>query len=152
VQFGNVQYNCVIDNCLNVKWHIDKTRKIFTTRRRTYAKETFDEGSCITILGQKPIAEKLGSLIEDLEEIAFQENPKEIFNASVAIIQAAAVLSNGHIGFNCSGIRNSRNDPGIEVYDARENADISGVMPNVIKSTSQGSGSVCDMRMKKGSG
>ena len=146
---GDEQFDCVVDNCLDNQWQAGKTRKSFKTRHRTYRNDSFEDGSWISFLGQKNLAEQQGSLCDNLTQVARREDPKAIFDASVAIIRAAAVKSNGSIGYNCSGIRISRNDPYIQALDDRDETIWDTVMPNIIISTSRISASTTNMRGRK---
>lgn len=143
---GDVQFDCVIDNYLDTFCRAGPTRPSFTTRHRTYEDEEFEDGSKIFILGQEYLGGKLEHFCEQLSKVARREDPKEIFETSVAIIRAAAPDSNGRVGYNCSGVRISRNDPGIQVFDDRDESIWDTVMPNTILSTSRISASTMNMR------
>ena len=50
------------------------------------------------------------------------------------------------MGWNCSGVRITRNDPGIEAFDDRDTTKYDMVMPNCIQSTSKFSGYVANIK------
>ena len=145
----DIQFDCVIDNYLDTFCRAGPTRPSFTTRHRTYEDEEFEDGSKIFILGNEYLGGKLEHFCEQLSKVARREDPKEIFETSVEIIRAAAPDSNGRVGYNCSGVRISRNDPGIQVFDARDESIWDTVMPNTVLSTSRISLSTMNMRGRK---
>lgn len=148
---GSEQFGCVIDNCLEKAWTwSSEARTSFKVRVRNYSNAKFEDGSYISFLGNERLAMRQRALIKVLELHARNEEPKNIFNASVNIIRAVAELSDGTVGINCSGIRMSRNDPGIEIYDDRDTQIFDFVMPNCIQSTSRISVSVTNMKGHKG--
>lgn len=134
---GNSQFNCIIDNYLDTYYRSSSTRPQFKTRHKIYANEISNDRTNIFVIGREYLKEKNVDLCIDLEEISKQENPKEIFRSSVKIIRAAAIDNDGRVGMNCSGVRISRNDPGIEAFDDRNQSVWDVVMPNIIFSTSK---------------
>ena len=148
---GQEQFNYVIDNCLEKAWTWSgKARDSFKARYRNYGKAKFKDGSYIVFLGNERLGLKQRALRRCLELYARNEEPEKIFGASVKIIRAASSQSKGTIGMNCSGVRISRNDPGIQIFNDRSDKlyyDV--VMPNIITSTSKISCSVTDMKGKK---
>jgi hypothetical protein len=131
-EYGDVQYNGVIDNCIDKYWTwAPKARPKFTMRYKHFGNFKFKDGFTIAYLGNDRLGLKQRALIRVLEKYAKEENPRKIFESSVNIIRAAAAVSDGTIGYNCSGTRNSRDDPGMEVFDSRNNVK-HGVMPNTI--------------------
>jgi len=146
---GDVQFHCVIDNYLDNYSRTGPTRPYFKTRYKLYEDRMFEDGSKIIIIGQEFISENKDHLFEGLFEVSRRENPKEIFETSVKIIRTAAVNSNGYVGFNCSGVRISRSDHGIQVFDDRDQSVWDVVMPNTTYSTSQISLSTKNMRGRK---
>jgi hypothetical protein len=128
---GASQFNCVIDNYLDISCRSNPTRPQFKTRHKIYGNE---------------ISKNRSSLFDELVKISKKEKPKEIFQTSVKIIRAAAINSNGRVGMNCSGVRISRNDPGIEAFDDRDQSIWNVVMPNTVLSTSKVSGTTSNMR------
>ena len=78
------------------------------------------------------------------------EMPKKVFETSVKIIRAVQPQSNGTVGYNCSGIRITKNGPGIEVYDDREYTEWEVVMPNCVRSFPDISVTVSNMKGKRG--
>ena len=146
---GDVQFDCVIDNYLNTFCSAGETRPSFTTRYKTYEEEKFEDGSQIFFIGKEFLGEKFDGFCEQLTDVAKREDPKEIFETSVTIIREASKKSNGRVGNNCSGVRISRNDPGIQVFDKRDESVWDTVMPNTILSTSRVSGSTTNMRGRK---
>jgi hypothetical protein len=145
----DIQFDCVIDNYLDTFWRAGPTRSSFTTRHKTYEDEKFEDGSKISIIGKEYLEGKLDHLCEQLLKVARHEDPKGIFETSVEIIRAAAPDSNGCVGYNCSGVRISRNDPGIQVFDDRDESVWDTVMPNTVLSTSRISASTRNMRGRK---
>ena len=135
---GPEQFNCVIDNCLEKAWTwSSEARTSFKTRIRNYGKAKFEDGSYTAFLGNERLGMKQRALRKLLTLNALEEEPKKIFDTSVKIIRAAATQSKGSIGVNCSGIRISRDDPGIEAYDDRNTELYDVVMPNCIVSKSR---------------
>jgi len=121
-QFGDIQYIGVVDNCIDKYWTwAPKARPQFTFRYRHFGNYKFKDGSSITFLSNSRLGLKQRPLLRVLEKNAKEQNPRKIFDCSVEIIRAAAAMSDGTIGYNCSGIRNSRDDPGIEDFDSRIN-------------------------------
>lgn len=142
---GLEQFNCIIDNYLEKAWS-NEARPSFKTRIRNYGKAKFEDGSYIAFLGNERLGMKQGTLLNLLTLNALDEEPKEVFNTSVKIIRAAAAQSNGSIGVNCSGIRISRSDPRIEVYDDRNTGTYDLVMPNFIVSKSGISSAITNLK------
>jgi hypothetical protein len=131
-EYGDVQYNGVIDNCIDKYWTwSSKARPKFTMRYKHFGNFKFKDGFAIAYLGNDRLGLKQRALIRVLEKYAKEENPRKMFECTFDIIRAAAAESNGTIGYNCSGTRNSRDDPGLEVFDCRINVK-HGVMPNTI--------------------
>lgn len=144
---GPEQFNCVIDNCLEKAWRwSSEARPSFKTRVRNYAKAKFEDGSYVAFLGNERLGMKQRALRKLLALNALDEEPKKIFDTSVKIIRAAAAQSKGSIGVNCSGIRISRSDPGIEAYDDRNTEIYDMVMPNFIISKSRISSSITNVK------
>jgi len=100
-------------------------------RYKHFGNFKFKDGFTIAYLGNDRLGLKQRALIRVLEKYAKEENSRKMFECSVDIIRAAAAVSNGTIGYNCSGTRNSRDDPGMEAFDSRNNVK-HGVMPNTI--------------------
>lgn len=146
---GEIQFDCIIDNYLNTYCCTSETRPAFTTRHKTYEEEKFEDGSQIFFIGKEFLGDKFDSFCRQLTDVARREDPKEIFKTSVTIIREAAKKSNGRVGYNCSGVRISRNDPGIQVFDKRDESIWDTVMPNTILSTSRISASTTNMRGRK---
>jgi len=144
---GSEQSICVIDNCLEKAWRwSNEARPSFKTRVRNYATANFEDGSYTAFLGNERLGMKQRALRKLLTLNALEEEPKKIFDTSVKIIRAAATQSRGSIGVNCSGIRISRDDPGIEAYDDRNTKIYDIVMPNSIISKSRISSSVTNIK------
>jgi len=102
-------------------------------------KSTSRKGYTTIYLGSgKRSAEKQEDLIKQLKICAKKNVPKNIFDTSVQVIKRVAPMSRGSVGTNCSGVRISIHDPGIEAYDHRENVTRDSVMPNVVVSQSSG--------------
>lgn len=146
---GEVQFDCVIDNYLDKYCCAGSTRPTFTTRHRTYEMEKFEDGSLLFFIGKAFLGDKFNSFCDQLTEVARSENPKEIFETCVTIIREAAKNNKDCVGHNCSGARISRNDPGIEVFNDRDETVWDTVMPNTILSTSRISASTMNMRGRK---
>jgi len=142
----HTQFNCVIHNYMDHHCNVVETRDSFTTHIKTYEDEPFDDGSCIFFLGQRAIAIHDTTSCAHLNDVAATNDAKAIFDSSVALVRAAAVKSPSSIGTNCSGLRLTRDDPGIQVFDDRPGALWDTVMPNVVKSTSTMSAVVRNMR------
>lgn len=148
-EYGEVQYCCVIDNYIDKWWTwTPKARSKFTMRVKHYGNAKFEDGSYIAFLGNDRLGLKQRALLKVLESYARKEDPQKIFESSVSVIRAAASMSNGSIGYNCSGIRNSKGDQGIQAFDSRETAEYDTIMPNTIISTSNISGYVANMKGK----
>jgi hypothetical protein len=148
-EYGEVQYSCVIDNCLDKWWTwTSKARSKFTMRVKHFGGAKFEDGCYIAFLGNDRFGLRQRVQLRILESYAREENPKKIFESSVNVIRAAALISNGSIGYNCSGVRNSKGDPAIESFDDRDTTEYDIVMPNVIKSTSKISGFVANIKGK----
>ena len=144
---GCEQFNCVIDNCLEKAWMwSSEARTSFKARVRNYGKVRFEDGSYIAFLGNERLGMKQRALRKLLRLNALDEEPRNIFDTSVEIIRAAAAHSKGTIGVNCSGIRISRGDPGIEVYDERNTEIYDTIMPNCIFSRSKMSFSTMNLK------
>ncbi len=148
---NNQQFTCVIDNCLENYWlWSEKAKETFTTRIRNHSeKDKFRDGYITQVLGDERLALKQRSFLKLLGIYARNNNPRKIFGTSVRIIRAAATLSNGTIGTNCSGIRMTKNEPGIEVYNDRRTDAWELVMPNSITSRTSMSVMVADIKGKK---
>jgi hypothetical protein len=142
----NTQFNCVIENYMNHKCEVLQARESFTTWIKTYDADPFDAGSYVFFLGQRDAAMRQTSACAHLNKIALTGDPKRIFKSSVALIRAAAKDSPSSIGGNCSGLRLTGGDPGIEVFDDRPGTKWDVVMPNVVKSTSGISCTVSNIR------
>jgi hypothetical protein len=143
---GVSQFNCVIDNYLDTSCLSSTIRPQFKTRHKIYGNEISKNRSSIFVIGREFLNEKKADLFDELVKISKKEKPKEIFQASVKIIRAAAINSNGRVGMNCSGVRISRNDPGIEAFDDRDQSVWDVVMPNTVLSTSKVSVTTSNMR------
>jgi hypothetical protein len=141
----HTQFNCVIHNYMDRHCNPVPTRRSFTTHIRTYENERFDEGSSIFLLGQRAIALQDKDACARLNDAAATNDPKAVFDSSVALIRAAALKSPSSVGTKCSGLRLTRGDPGIQVFDDRPGAAWDTVMPNVVNSTSTISVAVRDM-------
>jgi len=140
----------VIDNCLEKAWTwSSEARTSFTVRVRKYGKAKFEDGSYVGFLGDERLGMKQRALLRLLELNARNEDPKKIFDTCVKIIQAAAAQSKGTVGINCSGIRISRDDPGIEAHDDRDNQIYDVIMPNCIVSKSRLSFSSTNFKGRK---
>jgi len=151
-------FGFIIDNCIEKYWMppfykwAGVARNSFRTAYKNYTKEKFRNGYSIAFLGNERLAIKQIKLRKQLGDYARKEDIKNIFQTSVNLIRAVSKESNGSVGKNCSGIRISKNDPGIQAFDDR---DVKGydVMPDVIRSTSKISGYVGNFRMiNKGEG
>lgn len=148
-EYGEIQYGCVIDNCLDKWWTwAPSARSKFTMRIKHYGDTKFEDGCYIAFLGNDRLGLKQRPQLKVLESYAREEIPRKIFEASVNVIRTAASMSNGSIGYNCSGVRNSKGDPAIESFDDRDTTVYDVVMPNIIKSTSKISMSVTNMKGK----
>jgi len=146
---GDIQFSCVIDNYLYQSCRAGPFRSTFIRRCRTYQKDEFGDGSCIFIIGREYLGDKFNEHVDKLSNVARHDDPKKIFQTSVSIIRAAAANSSGQVGYNCSGVRISRNDPHTEVYDDRDESVFNSVMPNIVVSTSRVSMSTRNMRGKQ---
>ena len=132
MEHGEVQYWCCIENCLDRYWTwAPKARPKFTMHFKHFGGYKFKDGFTIAYLGNDRLGLKQRAQLRVLGKYAKEENPKRIFECSVDIIRAASTVSNGTIGQNCSGTRNSKGDPGLEVFDSRNNVKFD-VMPNSI--------------------
>lgn len=138
-EYGDVQYRCIIENCLEDPWVWSaKARPKFSLRETHYGDAKFRDGSYHQFLGQEQLGIKQVSLRNLLAEHARENDPKKIFKTSVKIIRAASSESSGSIGINCSGVRMSKGDSGIEILNDRDTSKYDIVMPNSVTSISKG--------------
>lgn len=134
------QFIRVIDNYLNE--HLQETNNIkqeFTSYSANYSKYILRKGFTNFYLGSgKGPALKQKALVKKLGFYARNNEPRKIFDTSVQIINEVAPISGGTVGTNCSGVRMSLNDPGIEAYNYRKGVTWDDVMPNTVTSKSEG--------------
>lgn len=134
------QFIRVIDNYLNE--HLQETKNIkqeFTSYSANYSKYILRKGFATFYLGSgKGPALKQKALVKKLGFYARNNEPRKIFDTSVQIINEVAPISGGTVGTNCSGVRMSLNDPGIEAYNHRKDVTWDDVMPNTVTSKSEG--------------
>jgi hypothetical protein len=150
-EYGPVQYSCLIDNCLSNKFNwLNKASSSFRMRHKFFIQNAFERGCQIFFLGNDLLARRQRALIRLLKKHAKMEETKKMFETSVRIIRAVQPQSNGTVGYNCSGIRITKDDPGIEVYDDREYTEWEVVMPNCVRSFPDISVTVSNMKGKKG--
>ena len=150
-EYGPTQYSCFIDNCLDDRFSwLNEARSRFRMRHKFFIANAFDKGCHINFLGNELLARRQRSLIKLLKKHAQMEMPKKVFETSVKIIRAVQPQSNGTVGYNCSGIRITKNGPGIEVYDDREYTEWEVVMPNCVRSFPDISVTVSNMKGKRG--
>jgi hypothetical protein len=121
---------------VNIYCKAGHARPTFTTRFKTYENEKFEDGSYVFIIGQEYLADTLEDSCKRLTNGARNGNPREIFITSVEVIRTAAKNSTS-VGNNCSGVKITFNDPGIQVFNARDESIWETVMPNIIYSTSK---------------
>lgn len=141
------QFNCVIDNCLEKEWKwADEARTSFKARIRNYAEYGLEDGCAIGFLCNEQLALKQRSLLDELEVVARREEIEKVITTAVGIIRAAAPASKGTIGLNCSSIRITRDDPGIQAHDYRDITTYD-VMPDCIVSKSGISTTIRDIKM-----
>ena len=140
-------FGFIIDNSIEKHWTWAKVaRTSFRTAYKNYSKEKFEDGYYIAFLGNERLAMKQRVLLRSLERHARNEDIRNIFQTSVEVIRAVSKISGGSVGWNCSGIRITRNDPGIEAFDDRDTKKYDMVMPNCIRSTSKFSGYVGNIK------
>ena len=140
-------FGFIIDNSIEKIWTWAKVaRTSFRTAYKNYSMEKFEDGCYIAFLGNERLAMKQRVLLRSLERYARNEDIKNIFQTSVNIIRAVSKISKGSVGWNCSGVRITRNNPGIEAFDSRDAKKYSIVMPNCIQSTSKFSGYVANIK------
>lgn len=140
-------FGFIIDNSIEKFWTWAKVaRTSFRTAYKNYSMEKFEDGCYIGFLGNERLAMKQRVLLRSLERYARNEDIKNIFQTSVNIIRAVSKISKGSVGWNCSGVRITRNNPGIEAFDSRDAKKYSIVMPNCIQSTSKFSGYVANIK------
>lgn len=141
------RFGFIIENCIEKNWTWAKVpRPSFRTAYKNYSMEKFEDGCYIAFLGHERLAMKQRVLRRSLERCARSEDVKRIFQTSVEIIRAVSKISEGTVGWNCSGIRITRNEPGIECFDDRKTEKYDMVMPNCIRSTSKVSFSVTNIK------
>lgn len=140
-------FGFIIDNSIEKYWTCAKVARIsFRTAYKNYSMEKFEDGCYIAFLGHERLAMKQRVLRRSLERYARSEDVKKIFQTSVEIIRAVSKISGGTVGWNCSGVRITRNEPGIECFDDRKTEKYDMVMPNCIRSTSKVSFSVTNIK------
>lgn len=140
-------FGFIIDNSIEKYWTWAKGARIsFRTAYKNYSMEKFEDGCYIAFLGNERLAMKQRVLLRLLKRYACNEDIKNIFQTSVNIIRAVSKISEGSVGWNCSGVRITRNNPGIEAFDDRDTKKYSMVMPNCISSTSKFSGYVGNIK------
>lgn len=133
---GLEQFNCVIDNCLDKYWTwSEEARNSFKARIRNYAEYGLKDGCAIGILGNERLALKQRALGRKLEIVARREEIEKVITTAVEMIRAVAPTSKGAVGLNCSSIRISRDDPGIQAYDYRD-VSTYDVLPDCVISKS----------------
>ncbi len=143
------QFNCLIDNCLDKYWTwSEEARNSFKARIRNYAEYGLKDGCAIGILGNERLALKQRALCRKLEIVARKEKIEEVIMTAVEMIRAVAPTSKGAVGLNCSSIRISRDDPGIQAHNYR-NTTRYDVMPDCIVSRSGISTTIRDIKMFK---
>lgn len=145
-EVNDTLFNVVIDNYMDKHCKVRDTRPSFQTHSKFYTEEALPDGCAVFLLGQRSLAMAEKDLCDRLEDVARGEDPKQIFDASVALIRAVAAKSAGTVGTNCSGLRITRHDPGGEVFDDRPGTVWDVMMPNAVVSTSSVSFVVADMR------
>jgi hypothetical protein len=141
------RYGFIIENSIEEHWTWAKVpRPSFRMACKNYSMEKFEDGCYIAFLGHERLAMKQRVLRRSLERYARSEDVKKIFQTSVEIIRAVSKISGGTVGWNCSGVRITRNEPGIECFDDRKAEKYNMVMPNCIRSTSKVSFSVTNIK------
>ncbi len=150
-EHGPLQYGCFIDNCLDeqFKW-LSEARGNFYMRHKFFLKRELKKGCIIHFLGNELLAARQRPLIRLLKIYAKKEEPIKVFETAVKIIRAVQLHSNGTVGYNCSGIRITKDSPGMEVYDDRDYTEWEVVMPNCIRSSPRMSMVVSNMKGKRG--
>lgn len=119
---GPEQFNCVIDNCLDRYWvwH-PKARDSFKARIRNYAEYGLKDGYAVGYLANERPALRQRGLRRKLTIVARREEVEKVISTAIDIIRAVATGSESRgVGLNCSAIRISRDDPGIQAYDYRD--------------------------------
>jgi hypothetical protein len=140
-------FGFIIDNSIEKHWTWAKVaRTSFRTAYKDYSMEKFEDGCYIAFLGHERLAMKQRVLLRSLERYARNEDIKNIFQTSVNIIRAVSKISDGSVGWNCSGVRITRNNHGIEAFDDRDTKKYDVVMPNCVYSTSKCSYYVANLR------
>lgn len=143
---GN-QIGFIIENCIEKYWTWAKdARTSFRMAHKNYDVERSEDGYHIAFLGHERLAMKQRVLLRELEKSASEEDNKKIVETSVNIIRAVSKISKGFVGWDCSGVRITRNDPGIEAFDDRDTGTYSFIMPNMVRSTSKFSGAVRNLK------
>lgn len=118
---GPEQFNCVIDNCLDRYWTwSEEACSSFKTRIRNYAEYGLKDGCAIGFLCNERLALKQRGLQRKLAIVARREEIEKVVTTAIEMIRAVAPASKGTVGLNCSSIRISRDDPGIQAYDYRD--------------------------------
>jgi hypothetical protein len=137
----------IIENSIEKYWTWAKVpRPSFRLAYKNYSMEKFEDGCYIAFLGHERLAMKQRVLRRLLDKHARNEDVKKIIQTSVKIIRAVSKISKGAVGWNCSGVRITRNDPGIECFAYRDTNKYDMVMPNCIRSTSKISFSVTNIK------
>ena len=148
IEYGEVPIGIVIDNAIepNHTW-ARQARKKVTRRERLYTPDSFKKSPVmLAYLGQDKLAMEQKVNTGLLLASAAWGKPRKIFDRSVKIIKRAATKSKGTIGKSCSGLRLSRGDGGVEVFDHRPGFEGTIVMPNHLISQSKMSVSVTNVR------
>lgn len=148
-KYRECQLHHVIENCLdgNHFW-ASKARPKFVQRFKFYNQAKFENGYYRIFLGNDHLGINQKAQLRVLTKFSKENNPKMIFRCSVDVIRSAANASRGTIGYNCIGIRNTKDDGGLECYGSRFDGEI-GNPSGVILSTSAISMSVTDVRVSK---
>ena len=140
-------FGFIIENSIEKYWTwAEVPRPSFRIAYKNYSMQKFEDGCYIAFLGNERLAMKQRVLLRSLERYARNEDIKNIFQTSVNIIRAVSKISEGSVGWNCSGVRITRNEPGIEAFDDRDTTKYDMVMPNCIRSTSKDSFSVGNIK------
>jgi hypothetical protein len=128
---SETQFNCVIENCMDENFMWGAASDSITTRSKIFSQWSPNDEAHILILGpQRNIALSESKEHGILKRAAMTNDPRAIFDASVALIRAVALKNPTRVGTNCSGIRMSRNNKFNEIYEDRNSSR--RVAPNVV--------------------
>lgn len=146
---GDHIFSWFVDNYMDERMRSQQPRSRFKVHYKLESPEELRTGPKIMILGRNDLISHDKREFLELRHACASPDPKDIWRAAVALIRSVAPASNGGVGFNCSGLRLTARDPGIEGFDSRDDSIWDCVMPNVVKCRDGSIITVADMRGTK---